>query len=121
MINTFYKMDYLIKNKKIDYLRRENKKEINEEKDQDMEQDNLTDILKEIDKEPIPYNEIYFLDRDPIYYKHDNKPDKKKNKKGAMLHTLSVIPREKEMKEEQNNVFDQLNDLDEEYKKYKIK
>ena len=38
MINTFYKMDYLIKNKKIDYLRRENKKEINEEKDQDQEE-----------------------------------------------------------------------------------
>jgi len=113
-------MDYLIKNKKIDYMRKE-KHEVKEEKAHEMEQDNLIDILKHIDKEPIPYNEIYFLDRDPIYFKHDNKPDKKKHKKGAMLHTLSVIPREKEMNEEQNNVFEQLNDLDEEYKKFKIK
>jgi hypothetical protein len=115
-------MNYLIKSKKIDYLRRENKNEVYEEKATlELDQDNLTEIIKEIDKEPIPYNEKYFIDRDLICFKPENKADKKKNKKGALLQDLIVRPREKMQKEEQYAVFEQLNDLDEEYKKYNNK
>lgn len=123
LVNTFYKMNYLIKNKKIEYVNENKINEAVEEKViKDSDEDNLMEIIKEIDKQPIPYNETYFIDRDPIYYKSEKKGNKQKINKTALLQDLTVKTSNNAYnKEEEYSVFDQLQDLDEVYKRNYIK
>ena len=90
MVNHFYKVNYLVKNKIIEYVNQEYKEEVVEEKEElHHQEENLLHIFKEIDKKPIEYNPVYFINGDPLYYKHENKAENKKNKKNRKLKDIS--------------------------------